>query len=73
MVDSIDAFPQLAAIADSLRGLYPSLLIFSAGDNRTGNPGHSMNILTSTMLTNYLEKLRVIRCKDQLYLKVIEE
>ncbi|MBR6827256.1 MAG: 5'-nucleotidase C-terminal domain-containing protein, partial [Prevotella sp.] len=37
------------------------------------DPGHSMNILTSTMLTNYLEKLRVIRCKDQLYLKVIEE
>ena len=37
------------------------------------DPGHSMNILTSTMLTNYLEKLRVIRCKDQLYLKVIEK
>ena len=35
---NIDAFPQLAAIADSLRALYPSLLVFSAGDNRTGNP-----------------------------------
>ena len=34
---NIDAFPQFAAIADSLRTLYPSLLIFSAGDNRTGN------------------------------------
>jgi 2',3'-cyclic-nucleotide 2'-phosphodiesterase (5'-nucleotidase family) len=31
-------FPQLAAIADSLRTLYPDLLIFSAGDNRTGDP-----------------------------------
>jgi len=35
---TISAMPQLAAIADSLRTLYPSLLIFSAGDNRTGNP-----------------------------------
>ena len=35
---NIDAFPQLAGIADSLRTLYPSLLVFSAGDNRTGNP-----------------------------------
>ena len=35
---AIEAFPQLSAIADSLRALYPSLLVFSAGDNRTGNP-----------------------------------
>ena len=35
---SIDQFPKLAAIADSLRALYPSLLILSAGDNCTGNP-----------------------------------
>jgi 5'-nucleotidase len=35
---AIEAFPQLAAIADSLRALYPSLLVFSAGDNRTGDP-----------------------------------
>lgn len=35
---TIEVFPQLAAIADSLRALYPGLLIFSAGDNRTGNP-----------------------------------
>lgn len=35
---AIEAFPQLADIADSLRCLYPSLLIFSAGDNRTGEP-----------------------------------
>ncbi|MBQ9355892.1 MAG: bifunctional metallophosphatase/5'-nucleotidase [Prevotella sp.] len=34
----IQNFPQLAAIVDSLRTLYPSLLVFSAGDNRTGNP-----------------------------------
>lgn len=35
---NIQAFPQLAAIADSLRALYPSLLVLSAGDNRTGEP-----------------------------------
>lgn len=35
---NIGAFPQLAAIADSLRTLYPSLLVLSAGDNRTGDP-----------------------------------
>ena len=34
----IEVFPQLAALADSLRTIDPSLLILSAGDNRTGNP-----------------------------------
>lgn len=34
----IGNFPQLAAIADSLRALYPDLLVLSAGDNRTGEP-----------------------------------
>jgi len=44
---NIDAFPQLAAIADSLRALYPSLLIFSAGDNRTGKPANDMFRISS--------------------------
>lgn len=39
---SIEAMPKLAAIADSLRALYPELLILSAGDNRTGNPKSDM-------------------------------
>ena len=34
----IGVFPQLAALVDSLRNEDPSLLVFSAGDNRTGNP-----------------------------------
>ena len=34
----ISVFPQLAALIDSLRTEDPSLLVFSAGDNRTGNP-----------------------------------
>lgn len=33
----IERMPRLGFVADSLRELYPNLLIFSAGDNRTGN------------------------------------
>ena len=44
---NINAFPQLAAIADSLRERYPSLLVFSAGDNRTGNPANDMFRISS--------------------------
>lgn len=39
---AIEAFPQLSAIADSLRKKHPSLLVLSAGDNRTGNPLNDM-------------------------------
>ncbi len=39
---NIEAFPQLATIIDSLRALYPSMLVLSAGDNRTGNPLNDM-------------------------------
>ena len=35
---TINVFPQLAALIDSLRTVDPDLLVFSAGDNRTGNP-----------------------------------
>lgn len=35
---NIDVFPQLGPLIDSLRNEDPSLLVFSAGDNRTGNP-----------------------------------
>ena len=35
---NIDNFPQFAALMDSLRGVHPSLLLFGAGDNRSGNP-----------------------------------
>lgn len=38
MHSAIDMMPQFAAMLDSLRGVYPDLLLFSAGDNRTGNP-----------------------------------
>ena len=35
---NIDNFPQMAALIDSLRTAHPDLLVFSAGDNRSGNP-----------------------------------
>jgi 5'-nucleotidase / UDP-sugar diphosphatase len=35
---AIDNFPKLAYIVDSLRTLYPDMLLVSAGDNQTGNP-----------------------------------
>ena len=35
---NIDMFPKFATMVDSLRTIYPDLLLFSAGDNRTGNP-----------------------------------
>ena len=38
MHSNIDLFPKFATMVDSLRGIYPNLLVFSAGDNRTGNP-----------------------------------
>ena len=35
---NIDNFPQMAALLDSLRNVHPDLLLFGAGDNRSGNP-----------------------------------
>lgn len=54
---TIEAFPQLAAIADSLRGKYPSLLIFSAGDNRTGNPKNDMFRISSLPMVNLMNEV----------------
>ena len=40
---ALDRFPQFVAMVDSMRGVYPDLLLFSAGDNRTGNPANDMH------------------------------
>ena len=42
----------------------------SACKSYVSDPGHSMNIQTSVMLTNYLENLGVIRCKGMQNLKI---
>ncbi len=39
---AIEQFPRLGYVADSLRTLYPGLLILSAGDNRSGDPVNDM-------------------------------
>lgn len=35
---ALENFPRLAYVADSLRAIYPDLLLVSGGDNQTGNP-----------------------------------
>jgi 5'-nucleotidase len=35
---AIDNFPKFATLIDSLRNIYPDLLVVAAGDNQTGNP-----------------------------------
>ena len=35
---AVDNFPKLAWIVDSLKVLYPDMLLLAAGDNQTGNP-----------------------------------
>ena len=40
---AIDRFPQFVALVDSMRTVYPDLLLFAAGDNRTGNPANDMH------------------------------
>lgn len=35
---AIDNFPRFAFMVDSLRALYPDMLLVTAGDNQTGNP-----------------------------------
>ena len=54
---NIEAFPKLAAITDSLRALYPSLLVFSAGDNRTGNPLNDMYEVSSYPMVSLMNQI----------------
>ena len=54
---TIEAFPKLAAIADSLRKLYPSLLVLSAGDNRTGNPLNDIYEVSSYPMVSLMNQV----------------
>lgn len=40
---AIDKFPKFIGMVDSLRDVYPDLILLSAGDNRTGNPINDMH------------------------------
>lgn len=39
---ALDNFPRFAFMVDSLRAIYPNLLLISGGDNQTGNPINDM-------------------------------
>ena len=54
---AIDNMPKLSAIVDSLRKTDNNLLVFSAGDNRTGNPINDLYSLPTypmTALMNFI-------------------
>jgi len=54
---AMDLFPQFAGIVDSLRGIYPNLLLFSAGDNRTGNPSNDRYPETSWPMADLMNRV----------------
>ena len=56
---NIDNFPKLAAVIDSLRELYPELIVLSAGDNRTGNPLNDRHPEPSRPMTELMNKVGV--------------
>lgn len=52
---NIDNMPMLAAIADSLRCIDNQLLVFSAGDNRTGNPVNDLYSIPTYPMTALMD------------------
>jgi 5'-nucleotidase len=53
---TVDRFPKFVALVDSMRTVYPNLLLFSAGDNRTGNPVNDMYSQPSYPMTALMNK-----------------
>jgi 5'-nucleotidase len=53
---AIDRFPKFVALIDSMRTIYPDLLLFSAGDNRTGNPSNDMHPEPSYPMTALMNR-----------------
>ena len=51
---TLDKMPVLAAIVDSLRTVDKNLLVFSAGDNRTGNPVNDLYPIASYPMTSLM-------------------
>ena len=55
---NIDNFPRFAFIVDSLREIYPDLLLVSAGDNQSGNPANDQypqKVMPITELMNMIK------------------
>ena len=55
---AVEMFPRFAGVVDSLRTLYPDLLLFSGGDNRTGNPINDRHETPGYPITDLMNRLR---------------
>ncbi|MCQ2974888.1 MAG: bifunctional metallophosphatase/5'-nucleotidase [Bacteroidales bacterium] len=53
----LDRIPQFGAVVDSLKTLYPNMLIVSSGDNRTGNPFNDMYPEPSRPMTELMNEI----------------
>jgi 5'-nucleotidase len=58
MHSAVEMFPRFAGIVDSVRALYPDLLLFSAGDNRTGNPVNDRYAMPGFPMVDLMNRLR---------------
>ena len=54
---AIDMFPKFAAIVDSVRAVHPDLLLFSAGDNRTGNPVNDRYVMPGYPMVDLMNRV----------------
>ena len=55
----MDRSAALGGVIDSLRALYPNLMVFSAGDNRTGDPVSDMYTEPSRPITEVMNEFGV--------------
>ena len=55
----MDNSAALGGVIDSLRALYPNLMVFSAGDNRTGDPVSDMYMEPSRPITEVMNAIGV--------------
>ena len=54
---AVDMFPKFAGIVDSVRAIHPNLLLFSAGDNRTGNPVNDRHKMPGYPMTELMNRV----------------
>ncbi len=59
---NINNFPQLGYIVDSLRAEHPDMLLFSAGDNRSGNPFNDRFVEPSRPMIDLMNDLGFDLC-----------
>ena len=57
MHSGVQNFPKLAYVVDSIRALHPDVLLFAAGDNRTGNPVNDMHEVPNLPMVEMMNAL----------------